>query len=147
MQQILFAVLMVGITLGSTLFASRAMLSNQQTSTDNTIGMGTVDLKIDFSGYYNKEADGNPNAGFWTLKNLTTEKFFNFSDVKPGDFGEGTFSLHVTTNDSWACMMIKNLHNNENEIIDPEIKEGDITVDPEGGELASNLFLTAWLDK
>lgn len=107
---------------------------------------GSIDLKIGYQGYYNKEVDGAPNAGNWFFRDLTHEKFFNFSDIKPGDYGEGTVGLKVLNNDAWACVTISNLHNSENILTDPEMKAGDTTVGPDGGELAQYLNVTAWLD-
>ena len=40
----------------------------------------------------------------WALSNLAGKLFFNFTDVKPGDIGEDTISLHVNTNNAYACM-------------------------------------------
>jgi predicted ribosomally synthesized peptide with SipW-like signal peptide len=43
----------------------------------------------------------------WGETDLTTETFFNFDDVKPGDFGTNLISLHVNTNDAWSCLIIR----------------------------------------
>ncbi len=42
----------------------------------------------------------------WNAKNLAGEKFFNFNDVKPGDWGTNVISLHVTSNDAHVCMYV-----------------------------------------
>lgn len=104
-----------------------ALFSDTETSTGNVFTAGSLDLKIDNTQHYN----GNvcalnqagayvwtglstypvPNTlcdGTWTLKDLNLEKFFNFLDVKPGDLGENTISLHVVNNNAWACVEITN---------------------------------------
>lgn len=52
--------------------------------------------------------------------NLTGEPFWNFDDVKPGDEGRDVFSLHVGTNDGWACMVIEKVENDDNTCTEPE---------------------------
>jgi hypothetical protein len=43
----------------------------------------------------------------WNLKDLDEEdKFFNFNDVKPGDWGTNVISYHVYDNDAHVCMII-----------------------------------------
>ena len=52
--------------------------------------------------------------------NLTGEPFWNFDDVKPEDEGRDVFSLHVETNDAWACMIIEKVLNDDNTCTEPE---------------------------
>lgn len=51
--------------------------------------------------------------GSWRLANLDDEtisgRFFNFLDIKPGDNGENTISMHVIDNDAWMCAALGNL--------------------------------------
>ena len=77
--------------------------------------------------------------------NLTGEPFWNFPDVKPGDQGRDVFSLHVGTNDGWACMQIDNVENDENTLIEPETDAGDVPPPGLGnGELGDYLNLFLW---
>src|SRR3989344_7657167 len=72
-----------------------------------------IDLKIDSDASYN----GLPvPSGTWDLKNLVpgSDHFFNFDDIKPGDYGENTISMHVKKSDAWLCLDFKNLDENEN---------------------------------
>lgn len=79
--------------------------------------------------------------------NLTGEPFWNFDDVKPGDQGRDDFSLHVETNNAWACMVIENVQNNENTLIEPETDAGDVPPPGLGnGELGNYLNLFLWRD-
>jgi len=87
--------------------------------------------------------------GSWNLTDLDAEKFFNFVDVKPGDSGKNVISLHVESNDAWVCATIDNMTNDDNSCIEPE-SHVDSTCgtgfDPNGGELAENLYFFAWSD-
>lgn len=92
---------------------------------------------------------GTACSGTWTLKDLqpTIDKFFNFADVKPGDNGENTVSLHIDNNDAWACVDITNIANNDNTNNTPEVLAGDVTPGPVGGgELGANLNFIVWND-
>lgn len=73
----------------------------------------------------------------WEATDLTTETFFNFTDVKPQDSGMNVISLHVDSNDAYACLNVVNKEDNENFINNPEADAGDIS-DPQG-ELGSYL--------
>ncbi|MDD5433732.1 MAG: SipW-dependent-type signal peptide-containing protein [Candidatus Pacebacteria bacterium] len=80
----------------------------------------------------------------WGEKDLTTETFFNFDDVKPGDRGTNVISLHVYDNPAYACLIVNNKDDQENEILNPETKAGD-TTDPEG-ELSKYINVFIWND-
>jgi len=115
-------------------------------STGSTFGhfqMGGIELKIDSKGVYNGVAV--PSAT-WAMKDLVpgSDKFFNFPDVKPGDFGCETVSVHVEKGNAYLCLDFKNLSNKDNRVNEPES-----LVDPNGnssGELANNLQFFGWLD-
>lgn len=81
-----------------------------------------VDLRIDSEASYN----GAPwPAGTWEIKNLVpgVDKFFNFVDIKPGDRGENTVSLHAKKDPLWVCVEFLNLDSQENGINEPESHE------------------------
>ncbi len=149
--------------------ATGAFFSDNETSTGNTFTAGAIDLKVDSVAHYAGLVCVNGESGYtWQLENpqvpsarpelvgatcdgtwaLTdlgpTNKFFNFSDVKPGDQGENTVSLHVDTNPAWACAYIKTTSNNENTYTQPEINAGDVSTST--GELAQNTRFFTWLD-
>jgi predicted ribosomally synthesized peptide with SipW-like signal peptide len=149
--------------------ATGAFFSDNETSTGNTFTAGAIDLTVDSQSHYDGNTcvdtkDGNPRYqwqgnsaypvpgtacdGTWSLTNLgVTNKFFNFGDVKPGDQGEDTVSLHVDNNPAWACAYIKTTSNDENTHTQPEINAGDTTAGPVGnGELAQNIHFFTWLD-
>lgn len=134
-----------------------AFFSDTETSTDNVLAAGSIDLKVDNTCYYNgnacvngfwdgEEREGNECSCNWELKDLDTEKFFSLEDLKPGDWEEDTISLHVDDNDSWLCADVTLTSDNENTRLEPEIVDGDITDDPNGGELADRLNFIWWAD-
>ncbi len=120
-----------------------AFFSDTETSTGNTFTAGAIDLKIDNSSYYNGVATSTTS---WSLTDLTIEKFFNFFDLKPGDYGEDTISLHVDTNDSYLCANVTLTSNNDNGINEPEGVDGDVTGGDGQGELAQNVNFMWWAD-
>jgi predicted ribosomally synthesized peptide with SipW-like signal peptide len=132
--------LIVGAT-GALTAGTSAFFSDTETSVGNTFAAGAIDLKIDNESYYN----GVQNAATtWELVDLTIQKFFDFADVKPGDYGEDTVSIHVDTNDAYMCADVSLTSNEENGINEPEGDDGD-TTDGEG-ELAGLMEFVWWAD-
>ena len=153
-----------------------------ETSTGNTFTAGSIELKIDSRSHYNNmvctdmgEADPRyqwqPEVGFnpgpedypqpgdacdgtWAETDLQdgAQKFFNFSDLKPGDKGEDTISLHVYDNDAWGQFEFTPTRDADNTCTEPETvaedsNHNDTICDPENdGEIDENLYWTAWLD-
>ncbi len=102
-----------------------------------------IDLKIDSEATYN----GVPvPSGTWALKDLVpgVDKFWNFDDIKPGDYGENTISMHVKKADAWLCLDFNNLSQSENSVNEPESHE-DANGEA-GGELADVMEFFAWKD-
>jgi predicted ribosomally synthesized peptide with SipW-like signal peptide len=148
------------------LSATGAFFTDTETSTGNTFAAGGLDLTIDSQSHYaglvcsptnfwiddpNEAATttrpdlvGDPCDGTWSSTNLgPTNQFFDFSDIKPGDSGEDTISMHVTNN-AWICANITTTGNDENVLTDPEVEAGDISSTT--GELAQNTFVFGWTD-
>jgi len=125
--------------------ATTAYFSDVETSTGNTFTAGTIDLTVDSNCTYNGVQSGE--CGVWSLKDLdaTADKFFNFTDVKPGDYGENTVSLHVENNEAYACFNVSPLVNNDNGCTEPEGLV-DTTCGAGEGELAQNVQFFAWDD-
>lgn len=126
--------------------ATTAFFSDTETSTGNTFTAGSIDLKVDSDCHYwnivnwdgdepiyeevdcgtwvpeNPEGSPVPVAvGDWEENDLgAIHRFFNFSDIKPGDKGEDTISLHVYDNDAWGRVLFTMLDNNDNTCTEPE---------------------------
>ena len=123
--------------------ATGAFFSDTETSTGNVFAAGAIDLRIDNESYYNGVL--NPNTS-WSLTDLTIERFFDFQDLKPNDYGEDTISLHVDTNEAYMCANVTLTSNEENGINDPEGDDGDVTDGPGEGELAGLVNFIWWAD-
>jgi len=119
-----------------------AFFSDTETSTANTFAAGAIDLKVDNDSYYNGVATSTTS---WQMTDLTIEKFFNFFDLKPADYGEDTISLHVDTNDAYLCVDVTLTSNDDNGINEPE-SQVDQTDGPGNGELADAVNFVWWAD-
>ncbi|MBI1863877.1 hypothetical protein HYS03_01575 [Candidatus Woesebacteria bacterium] len=154
MKRIFLSLLTIGVVGVAGVGASRAFFSDKEVSKGNIIQAGTLDLTIDSEAHYDglvctipltggpsvwqrenseipsqrEDLIGKPCDGTWPLKSLVNERFFNLSDIKPGDEGENTISFHVT-NDAWACAKINNM-----------------TTGHQTQDLAKGLYFTAWSD-
>ena len=132
--------------------ATFAFFSDTETSTGNVLAAGAIDLQIDNESYVT-DVDGElvlSEGTTWDLTDLTFQKFFNFTDLKPGDFGEDTISLHVTNNDAYVCAAAQITENSDVDYNEPELAD-DLTVDlldplGEDGELAENVNFAFWND-
>lgn len=157
--------------------ATYSFFSDSETSMGNTFTAGAIDLTVDSEQHYNNavcvpntQAEngywwqlapnqtvtvpqypviGSPCDGSWSAANLGAQKFFNFADVKPGDSGENTISLHVDSNDAYACVDVDIVKNDDVSTVDPETDAADAVenaLNNFDGELAQNLNFFAWAD-
>jgi len=141
--------LITAIAIGGTI----AYFSDTETSTGNTFTAGAIDLTIDNQSYVTSPETGKlmfSQDTSWSFSDLTDQLFFNFTDLKPGDIGEDTISLHVTNNDAWACSRITLTLNDDMTCTEPELDDdsGCIPDDDQlfDGELAQNLYFLWWPD-
>lgn len=144
MKKILSSTAVILFALGALLSGGTgAFFRDTELSSDNTFAAGAIDLKIDNTSYYN----GVANSGTtWTLDDLTDQKFFDFSDLKPEDYGEDTISIHVDTNDAYICADVTLTSNDDNGVNEPEAGDGDVTDGAGNGELADNVNFIWWAD-
>lgn len=128
----------------SAIAGSSAYFSDNETSTQNTIQAGSIDLKLDNKSYYNGEISDTTS---WEFDDLDSSQhlFFNFDDVKPGDWGENTISAHVINNDAWLCMDTTVTDTLENGQSEPEALV-DETIGEQEGELQNYLSFVFWAD-
>lgn len=142
MKKIILSLGVIAIVAVGAIGATRSFFSDTETSTGNTFTAGAIDLKIDsHATYNNQEVAGST----WAVEKdlVTGDKFFNFSDIKPGDVGENTISLHVINNDAYVCATVSNLTDNENGINEPE---SSVDTTPSTGELSSTMLWKVWKD-
>ncbi|MGB3921767.1 MAG: SipW-dependent-type signal peptide-containing protein [Minisyncoccia bacterium] len=181
-QRILLA-LGILVFLGAAIVgATGAFFSDTETSTGNTFSAGSLDLKVDSEAHYNGAlcvkngeentnvpgdeyiwddgsevgwpVEGTPCVGTFEETDLgPLFKFFNLTDVKPGDVGENTISLHVYDNDAWGRFVINGVTDLDNTCTEPE--SDPLVPDPEcnavpgtpgAGELAESISFSAWID-
>ena len=124
--------------------ATGAFFSDTETSTGNTFTAGAIDLQVDNESYVTNNEGvlvASPD-NTWSLSDLTGKVFFSFIDLKPGDIGEDTISLHPGANNAWACMAIETTSMPENVVLETE--SGDPT--PADGELQNYLNFAFWHD-
>ena len=106
---------------------------------------------------YKLTIDGNCEDNYfqqqchlWNDKDLDeTDQFFNFDDVKPGDWGTNVISLHVFDNDAYACLIIGDKDDQEHLLLDTEEDAGDAPNqgnDLGFGELSNYIEVFTWLD-
>ena len=138
-KKLLLSLSVLGIVAVIAVGATVAYFSDKQTSTGNSFTAGTIDLKV---GDANVEYNGSSTVGF-AMTDIISEKFFNFDDVKPGDYGKDTIKLKIDSNPAWACAEISNVQSDENGLTNPETKIGDTETK---GELDEELYITFYKD-
>ena len=142
MKRILFSLTTLVLVLGAGIGGTGAFFSDSESSVGNTFTAGAIDLKIDNESFYNGVLNASTT---WSLSDLTIQKFFDFPDLKPGDTGEDTISLHINNNDAYLCANVKLTSNNDNGLNEPEALV-DATGGVGEGELASNVNFVWWAD-
>lgn len=94
-------------------------------------------------------------TGTWPLADLGDGElevgtFFDFDDIKPGDEGENTISIHIDSNDAWMCAEISNVAGSDpsESATEPEEESGDESFGDTlaDSELDENLHFFAWID-
>ena len=187
MKKILLSLSMIAAVAVVGVGATGAFFSDSETSTGNTFTAGAIDLTVDSEQHYNGNVcaidtldvndnqnileyvwlgsaaypvQGTPCNGTWLATDLGAHKFFDFLDIKPGDEGENTISLHVDSNDAYACVDVNITKNDDVTCVEPEEgvegpavcgtdipvsgpHMGDFNYD---GELAQNINFFAWAD-
>lgn len=169
MKRIFFSMVTLAFVAVVTIGATGAFFSDTEKSSGNTFAAGALDLKVDNHSYYNGNECKEISPGVfqwqgtnlfpvpgttcdtsWNLTDLTIQKFFNFLDLKPGDRGEDTVSLHVNTNDAYLCANVKLTSNDDNGYSEPELLvDPSVSTSTNGvglGELAGNVNFLMWAD-
>ncbi len=142
MKKILISLSIIGIAAGVVAGGTIAFFNDTETSTGNIITAGSIDITVDSNG---SSYNGTDLLGTnFPAKDLTSEKFFVFDDIKPGDYGTRHISLHVAKNSAYACLLLDDKVDLENVLTGPETAVGDTT--SVVGEMSKNIDLFAWED-
>jgi len=161
MKKIIISLSVIAAVAAVAIGATTAFFSDTETSKGNVFTAGAIDLTVDSTcHYFQLDTQGQPTIevgcgdgvehGNWSATDLGADyKFFNFSDVKPGDSGENTISLHVNNNDAWVRLVIKDLTDLDNSCTEPEDAMDNTCDDTQelGGELRENLLFSMWVDE
>jgi len=174
MKKILLSLGIIAVVAVGAVGATRSFFSDTETSTGNTFTAGAIDLKIDSTQHYNGNVcawdagltnPGTDKTGAWVWKGESqypvpglycdgswaetdlgiTNKFFNFGDIKPGDEGENTISIHVLNNDAYVCAAVSSLTDLEKGQTEPEASV-DSTTGTNEGELSQTMLWKVWND-
>jgi len=177
MKRIILSLLTLGIVAVAVTGMTTALLSDEEISSGNTFTAGAVDLGVDNHSYYNGnecaevETDiwqwvgnapypepGTPCETSWIVDydiehdaagGTEIRRFFAFDDLKPGDWGEDTISLHVDNNDAYLCVDVTLTSDDDNGCTEPEADNGDTSCGDPGegeGELADEITFYWWAD-
>jgi len=151
MKKNLIRLTTIGAVAALAIVATGAFFSDTETSTGNAFVAGAIDLKVDNTSYVTSTVSGelveSPNTS-WELSDLNGHLFFDFHDLKPGDIGEDTISLHVNDNDAWLCAAARITDDSDQSCTEPEL-EDDLTCTDPGlgqGELDDELNFAFWAD-
>lgn len=154
MRKILASVFVIGVVGATVIGAARSYFSDVEKSTGNILQAGAIDLEIDNTSYYN----GVPgHEGIMTFIPETSwefgeanKAFFAFRDLKPGDLGEDTISLHLTSNPAWVCVDINLTAHDDGTCTEPELEDDNVCIpgneDLFDGDLAQQLNFVFWRD-
>lgn len=159
MKKLLVSILTVGVVGAAAFAGANAFFSDTETSTGNTFTAGAIDLRLDNESYaidYNVPGYVNPTGALvvspntsWSLSDLTVQRFFDFTDLKPGDLGEDTISVHIYTNNSWLCAAARVTENadmdctSSEKVDDTTCGTGDALTN---GDLANQVNFAFWKD-
>jgi hypothetical protein len=133
-----FAIIVVALATTLGVYAMRATFGD----TVATYSVGGIDLKVDSKAYYNSAY--YPQSS-WSAKDLQPyyDKFFSFADVKPGDTGTTTISLHIKKASAYMCLSFSEFKDQENSRNEPELQ---VDATNTLGELGKGVEFFAWTD-
>ncbi|MBA7602675.1 hypothetical protein ES703_09771 [subsurface metagenome] len=136
MKKIIGLGIAVAVVIALVTTGTFALFSDTETSSPNTFTAGIIDLEIDCDGDTVFTPTDDPPEIF---------NYLPASDIKPGDDGEVTLSLHLKTgsNDADLWMQVQNLNNYGGVLSEPEEEEENGTPDD---DIASEILVKLWID-
>ncbi len=177
MIRLLLSIGSIAVAVGLLVSGTVAFFSDTESSVGNVFAAGAFDLEIDNESYYNgnvcavdvndidedqdvaeyvwQGASDYPVAGTSCSTSFVPSNldegdgllFFDFTDVKPGDEGEDTISIH-TQNDAWVCLDLTLTADDDVSTTEPE-RAVDVEEDAGNifdGELADGIEFFWWAD-
>jgi len=159
MTKIVKSLSMIAFVAAVALAGTGAYFSDKEVSTGNVFTAGAIDLGIDNESYYNGVL--NPGTSWildWDISTTevagapveTGRQFFNFTDLKPGDYGEDTISIHVKNNPSWVCAYTTITTDDDMDCTEPELEDDDtcdeLNTATNDGDLADEIQIMWWAD-
>jgi predicted ribosomally synthesized peptide with SipW-like signal peptide len=103
-----------------------------------------ADVGANDEGLNPKEGLRTDNDDTWNSEAGEPHPLINLNDVKPGDFGEVTFSAHLCTNDGYLWLNGDLISADENGVMEPEADDSD---EEEGVvELLDTVQTALWYD-
>jgi len=153
-KKILISLSVIALAAAVVVGGTVAFFSDTETSTGNTFTAGSIDLKIDNTAWFNGVAQSDFT---WTLADLSDGQgpsgggkylFFNYTDLKPGDWEEDTISIHVDNNPSWVCANLTITKDSDVTCTEPEVGDDRNCAigDDWNGELGKELQFIFWAD-
>lgn len=123
--------------------ATGAFFSDIETSNGNTFTAGSIDLSV--GSNFTSLANGSGSVAL--TNDVNGAVLYTFTDLKPGDSGEGAFPLSVSSNEAYACARSTIDSMPDNGINEPEGEAGDITDGADAGELQNFLQFAIYADQ
>lgn len=131
MKKILISLSVIAAAAAVIVGATTAFFSDTETSMGNTFTAGTLDLEVDIDG---------------VVYNPLDRTIFSADDIKPGDDGEETISLHVQ-NDACGFVTFALTEDKDNKCTEPELGAEPNCMDDDIGELNDKMVWKIWNDE
>ncbi|MCK4473701.1 SipW-dependent-type signal peptide-containing protein [Candidatus Parcubacteria bacterium] len=146
-KKILISLALIGVVGVIATGATVSYFTDTESSVGNVFTAGSIDLKIDNHAWFN---GGYMEEFSWELDDLTDQLFFNYTDLKPGDWEEDTISIRVDNNPAWICGEITITNNDDMTCTEPEMDDDPTCDEPDAdiwdGDLAQELAFIYWVD-
>ncbi|AAB89610.1 TasA family protein [Archaeoglobus fulgidus] len=146
MKKVWYSLLVVGL-IGIGLGAGTLAYFSDTEMAPGTFTAGSLDLKVDLNSTYWKW-DGQVYHHNFSEKDLnaSVDYFWQLDDVKPGDSGEMTVSLHLYNNPGYLWFAVDVTEDDDNGLTEPEQEAGDTTDGAWYGELDEYIHVMIWRD-
>ncbi len=163
-QKVLISLMVIGVVGAVAGGSTLAVFNDEETSTGNAFAAGELDLRIDWqesingevidrSGYDGAGPTDDPEFDDLDGKPVNLDgPIFNFNDIKPGDEGEATISLHLDTNPGYVWFRLNQIADSDGSSPNPECTEPELEEEPDcgtdqDGELDEHFSYVMWYDE